>query len=75
MSVSANNDWLGPSWYKSRNVLADDRFSEYSTIEDIPDCTVRGFPHLLESELFYSILIWGNGCTLNTNFVLLDSVG
>jgi len=36
--VPANDDWLRPCGYKSRNVLAYDRGSKYSTIQDISNC-------------------------------------
>lgn len=36
---------------------------------------IRRQPHLLELELFYTLLIWGNGCALDTNRVLFDSLG
>lgn len=75
VSVSSNNDWLSPAWHQSWDVLADDGFSEDSTVENISDCTVRGFPHLLQLEFFDSLLIRGDGGALDTNFVFLDCVG
>lgn len=32
-------------------------------------------PHLLELELLYTLLVWGNGCALDANRVLFDSLG
>ena len=34
--------------------------------------TVRRFPHLLQIELFDSVLIWSDGGTFDADFVLLD---
>ena len=32
-------------------------------------------PHFLELEFFYTLLVWSNGCALDTNRVLLDGLG
>jgi hypothetical protein len=40
ISVSANNDWLGPAWNNSWNVLDDDWLSEDGTVEDVSNGTV-----------------------------------
>jgi hypothetical protein len=75
MSVSANNNGLSPSWYKSRYVLRNDRFSEDSSIQNVSDCSVRGFPHLFQFEFFHSFLVRSDGGTLNTYFILFNSIG
>ena len=74
MSVSTNDDGVGPSWNKSWNVLNNDGFSENSSVKDISYSSVGWFPHLLELEFFNSFLIRGNCCAFDTYLVLLDSL-
>lgn len=74
VSVSTNDDWVGPAWNKSWDVFNDDGFSENSSIKDISDCSVGRFPHLLKLELFNSFLIRCNCSTFDTYFVLFDSL-
>ncbi len=52
--MTADDDRSGPARHKARNVLADDWLAEYCTSEDVPDCTVRAQPHLLQLE-FYQV--------------------
>jgi len=39
-SMSSDNDWLGPSWNKLWNILAEDWFSENSSSKIVSDSTV-----------------------------------
>lgn len=41
VGMTPNDDTLGPAWYKTGNVLADDSFPKYSAAEYITDCPVR----------------------------------
>jgi hypothetical protein len=72
--VSSADQRLGPARNKSGDVLADNRLSEHSSIENGPDGSVRGFPHLLELEFSYSFLVWGNCGTFHSDFVLKDGI-
>lgn len=40
ISVSTNNDWLGPAWNNSWNVLDDNWLSEDSSVQDVSNGTV-----------------------------------
>ena len=65
--VTSYNDRLTPPRHKPRNITNQDGLSKHSSVQDIPDCTIRGFPHLLQLELSYSILIGSDGCAFNTH--------
>ncbi len=45
--VTADDDGLFPGGDESWDVLNDDGLSEDSAVEDVSDCAVGGFPHLL----------------------------
>lgn len=72
--MSTNDDGLGPTRNKSGNVLDDDGFSEHCSIEDVSDCSVGRLPHLFQLEFSDSFLVRSDGGTLDTYFVLLDSM-
>jgi len=74
MSVTTNDDGLGPSWYKLGDVLANNRFSEDGSVQDVSDGSIGGSPHLLQLEFFNSFLIRGNSGALDTDFVFLNSM-
>jgi uncharacterized protein (DUF983 family) len=46
-----------------------------NVLQVIADGAVGRQPHLLELELLHSLLIWCDGCALDTNRVLLDGLG
>ena len=75
MGVAANDDGLGPPWDKSWDIGANDGLTEDSTIEDVSNGSIGALPHLLQLELLNAILIRGDGGALDSNLVLLDSVG
>jgi hypothetical protein len=50
-SVSSDCDGKTPSRDEARNVLADDGFTEDSSVQDVSDGTVGTLPHLLKLEL------------------------
>lgn len=63
-----------PSAHKPGYIFADDSFPEDSATQDISDGAIWRFPHLLQLELLHSLLIRGDGSTLDTNIVLLYSL-
>ena len=73
--MTTNNDGLSPSRNKTGYVLTDDGFTEYGTIENSSDGSIGGRPHLFKFEFDNTGLIGCDCCTLNTNLVLLDSIG
>ena len=75
VSVPTNNDWLSPAWHESRDVGDDDGLSEDGSIEDVPDGAVGTLPHLLQTELLHSSLIWSDSGALNADLALLNGLG
>ena len=73
--VSADDDGLSPSGNAARDVLDDDGFAENDTTTDVADGSIGRLPHLLEVELLNTCLIWGDGCTFNSDFALFDGFG
>jgi hypothetical protein len=73
--MTTNNDWLGPAWNQARNICTNNWLSEDSTVQDITNGSIGRLPHLFKLELSNAFLIRSNGCTFDTNLVLLDCVG
>ena len=73
--MSANDDWLGPSWHESGHVVDNDGLTEDGSIELVTDGSIGRLVHGLEIELLDSGLVRGNGGTLDSNLVLLDCIG
>lgn len=59
--VPSNDDGFDPSGYQLGNGLANDRFTEHGTTEDVTDGSVGTQPHLFEFELFDPLLV-GSDC-------------
>jgi hypothetical protein len=72
--MTANDDRLCPARYGTRDILEDDRLAEYGAIEDVPDCTVRGFPHLFEVEFLDTVFVRCDCRAFDSDVVLLDGV-
>jgi hypothetical protein len=72
VSVSTDDDGLGPAWDKSWNVRDDDWFPEDGTIQDVSNGSIWGLPHFAQPKLFNSILIWGDGGALNSHLAQGD---
>lgn len=49
--------------------------SEHSASQNVSDCTVWRFPHLLQLELLNASLIRSDCGALNSDVILLDGVG
>lgn len=75
MGVTADDNGLGPTWNETGHVCADDGLTEDGTIEDVSDGSIGALPHLLEVELLDTVLIGGDGGTLDSDLVQLDGVG
>lgn len=74
MGVSANDDWVSPSWNKLGYVLTDNGLTEDSSAENVTDGSIGRPPHLFEVELCYTSLVRCNGCTFNSDFAFLDCI-
>ena len=74
-SVSADDDWLCPSWHKSRDARDNDGLTEDGSVKDVSNRAVWRSPHLLESKFLNAFLVWGDRGALDSDLVLLDSVG
>ena len=75
ISVSTNDDWLGPPWHKSWNVRDDNWLSENSSIKNVSNGSIWGFPHLLQVEFGNSLFIWGDSGALNSYLAFGNGVG
>ena len=62
-----------PSAHKPGYIFPDNSFPEDSATQDISDGAIWRFPHLFQLELLHSLLIGGDGGTLDTNVVPLNS--
>jgi len=75
MSMSSNDNGLAPPWHQFWNVFSNNWFSENSSVQDVPNCSIGGSPHFLELELLHSFFIRSNSSAFDSYFVLLYSVG
>lgn len=75
MSVSTNDNGVRPIFYYSGDIVTNDSFSEYSSIKNVSNGSVRRLPHLFKFKLFNSFLIWGDGCTFNADLMLFNGMG
>lgn len=74
MSMTADDDWLLPSWNQTRNILADDRFPEDGATEDVTNGAVGRLPHLLQLEFLDASLIGSDRCALDADVVLQNGI-
>ncbi len=74
ISVTADDDWLGPARHQARNIGDHDRLAEDDAAKDVTDRAVRRTPHLLEAELLNAGLIRRDGRTFDTDTVFLDRI-
>ena len=72
--VSTDDDWLGPSWNKTRDAGNNDGLTEDSSVENVPNGSVGASPHLFETELFNATFVRSNSGALDSDLVLLDSI-
>ncbi len=73
-SVASNNNGFRPARHRLWDAFQDDGFTEDSSSKNVPDRAIGTLPHFLQFELLDTSLIWGNGCTFDTNAVLEDSL-
>ena len=62
-----------PSAHKLGYIFPDNSFPEDSATQNISDGAIWRFLHLFQLQLLHSLLIGGDGGTLDTNVVLLYS--
>ena len=72
--MSTDNDWFGPTWNTTWNVLDDDGLTENDTSDNVTDGSVGGLPHLLQIEFLDSSFVRSDGGTFNTNFASFDGL-
>lgn len=73
--MSADDDWVCPSWHQSWHVFAQNWLSEYCAPQDVTDGSIGTQPHLLQLELFHTLLIGSDGGAFDSNLVLQNGVG
>ena len=71
--MTTYDDGFYPTAHKPRNIFADNSFPKDSATQDISDGAIWWFPHLFQLELLHSLLIGGDGGTLDTSTVFLYS--
>jgi hypothetical protein len=70
--VPSDANRLGPPWHGLGDTVEHDWLAEDGSAEDVSDCSVGREPHLFEVEFLDSGLVWGDGCALDADLVLLD---
>lgn len=70
--MTSNDNGLLPSGHDLGHALEQDGLSENSSVQDVADRTVGRFVHLGEVELLDTLLVRGDGRTLDSNVVLED---
>ena len=71
ISMSCNGNWLFPIFNAWLDSFYNDRCTEYSSIQNCTDGTIRAFPHFLQIILWHTRSIRCNCCTFYCYFVLL----
>ena len=74
IGVSSDDKGQLPAWDESRDIFADDGFSEDGSVEDSPDSAVGGFPHFFQLELLNSLFVGSDGSALDSYFMFQDGV-
>lgn len=72
--MSSDNDWLGPSRYRSWYTLQNDRFAEHRASQDVPNRPIRAPPHRLQLEFFYTGFVRGDGSAFDPYRIFKDSL-
>ena len=70
VSVTGDADGLCPCRNVGSDALDEDRLTEYRTVEDRSDRTVRAFPHFFEVVLVHTRRVRGDGRALDRYAVL-----
>lgn len=73
--VTTDDDGLGPTGNRAREVVQDDGRTEHGTAKNVSDGAVRREPHLLEAKLLDTSLVGCDGSALDTHLVLFDGLG
>jgi hypothetical protein len=50
--MSANDNWMLPTWHQQWDIFAANRLSEHSAAQHVSQRTVRAEPHFLQIELY-----------------------
>lgn len=70
--MSTDDDWFGPTWNTTWNVLDDDGLTENDTSNNVTESSVGGLPHLLQIEFLDSSFVRSDSSTFDTNFAGFD---
>lgn len=73
--MSPDDNRLGPTGYRPRHALENDRFTEHRSAQNVPNSPIGALPHALQLELFHSRLVGCDGRALDAHRVLLDRLG
>jgi hypothetical protein len=72
--VSTDDDGLFPAGDQAWDVVYDDGFSEDCSVQDVSDCSIWTFPHLLQVEFLDSGFIGSDGGAFDTYFAFFDGI-
>jgi len=73
--VSANDNWLLPSWHAKWDVFHQNGLSEDSAVENVADCAIWTPPHLLQVELLNTALVWRDSSAFDGDLVFFGGLG
>ena len=74
VSVTCDCDWLLPIAYCRMDARYSDRSTEYCSVEDRTDSSVRTLPHLVELILVHTLMVRRNGGALHSHTKTLCSL-
>ena len=69
--VTCKSDRFLPVAYAWLDSLYYDRSTEYSSVQDRTDRSVRALVHFLEVVFFHTCVVWSDGRTFNCNTIFL----
>ena len=73
--MPANDDRVGPTGNKARDIFDYDRLAKDNATKNIADRSIWRFPHFLQAEFFDARFIWCNRCAFHANTKFANGVG
>ena len=73
--MSCDGDWFFPVLYARFDAFYNNRSTEYSSVEDRTDGSIRAFPHFFQIVLGHTCGVWSDGSTFDCNTVFLGCHG
>ena len=73
--MSCDGDWFFPVLYARFDAFYNNRSTEYGSVEDRTDGSIRAFPHFFQIVLGHTCSVWSDGSTFDCNTVFLGCHG